>query len=466
MSQERLFHDEEQIQAVHGNIYPEDIRNPAFSHGVIRFGKFDEDVKILRFSPLGCEFRVGDCTAYKEVQHLEITMSGHSNMVSLEAYIVYISEELNVVGVRWSTKKTKPKDEQSERKKRFDTNDRFLPTAVFTNPLKFDEMILCRIVNVSESGAMIETSIRNKFLATGMSNINVRLVFPIVGEIETKMTIAWVKVVENEGDAVLVFGAEFKVNRAFKSVVGEYVMQFCGDSTLNEIRQAGLIVANSKNTLFRYVLTRNDYDEVIKLRAHAYDRYKEDIDISELSDVYDSRSRILMANMQNKLAGTLRITFHESIEELEQAQYTKISKGFVPEVHDLVEMTRLAIGRDFTGTDLMLQMLREVMKVMIGLNRTYLIGSAPESLLRIYKKVGAEASEFTYSPASCPSLKLYVIKINMKDVLLGKIGNNKIWKKYCADLIPYAVDQGYITIDTQDKVVINIKKAIGAISGF
>lgn len=108
------------------------------------------------------------------------------------------------------------------------------------------------------------------------------------------------KVVESDGNAVLTFGASFKVNRTFKGIVGEYVMQFCSESTLKEIRNAGLIVASTKNTMFRYVLTRKDYDEVIQLRAASCDRYKEDADISELSDIYDSRSRILMASMKEK----------------------------------------------------------------------------------------------------------------------------------------------------------------------
>lgn len=315
-----------------------------------------------------------------------------------------------LIGLRWCENDREQIPQQSRRNtKRWICSTSFLPTAVAPNPVLFNDLLLFRVADVSKNGARLLTSMRNKFIIPNM-HFDAVFTFPMIGSGHGRFRVKWTDLVSHNGKQELSIGVEFNnPSKELGKLMGEYILQFGDQATVKEIRDSGLNVRSTGRAVdISYVRTEQDYRDVLELRRICYDVYKLDGEIPELSDIFDSRSRIIVVRHRGVCVASTRIIYHDMNDTLEQEQYGKLPED-MPRNDELVEVTRICTHPDYRASDLVYEMAKYVYVAMIQAKRRYLIGSSPENLLPMYLKMGGKTLGITYSPKSCPDLKLDVM---------------------------------------------------------
>ena len=181
----------------------------------------------------------------------------------------YDSQHGKIFGVRWIPAKieNKAKNTDSRSTKRWICSEAFLPSAVVTNPHKFHDIILFKVMDISAKGFQLRTSLRNKFLIPGMT-FSGTFSFPLIGKSEIKFCIKNTKLDSIDGKEILRLGVELvEPNKSVLSMIAQYAVQFSDVESIEDLEKEGLKVKGvSRKYEIGYCKTDFDFNEVLKLR--------------------------------------------------------------------------------------------------------------------------------------------------------------------------------------------------------
>lgn len=454
--------DEGGSEAVHGAYWPLSLRQDSgvlASLGIDLNGKHQSfEANVWRISPLGAEFEQTRDMPPLEVGHIiEIKLTFRNQLCHFHGIVVCRMLDnatgRALIGMRWCEDTRENTPRQTRRNlRRWICSTSFLPTAVAPNPILFNDLLLFRVADMSKNGARLVTSMRNKFIVPNMW-LDGTFTFPMIGSGSGRFQVKWTDLVSTDGKQELTLGVEFSdLSKEMAKLMGEYVLQFGDNATIAEIRDSGLTVRNTSKAIdVSYARTKKDYEEVLELRRLAYEVYKTDGEIAELSDIYDSRARLVMVRLRGRCVASCRIIFHDVNDQLEQEQYGKMPAD-MPRNDELVEVTRICTHPDYRASDLTYEMLRQVYVAMIQAKRRYMVGSSPDHLLPFYEKMAGKKLGITYSPKSCPELRLHVIMGDLYNGLKGIGVNPILWGIIGEDLLKLAVEKDFVRIDSLTKI--------------
>jgi len=419
---------------VHGDFEPLSIRKGEPIQAEVEYSKRKTTVDLWSISPVGAEF-AWDQEPLSIGQRLNLKLRFNRKNLDFKAIEISHFEEKHgrkTYGLKWSTAAEPTQDHGPNH--RWATAPDFSPTVICPNPLLFDESLLFKVVNISADRALLHTSMRNKVLIPGIE-LEGTWSFPLIGAAPGSFIVRKVYVVSEGGIKKLALEVQFtKRFRELNTLAGEYILQFGQAHSVAEIRNTGLNLKNAKNAILNdSVKTEKDYQEVIELRKRAYLRYSSG-DSPELSDHFDANSRILTARHQGKIVGTLRLIFHKPGDVLEVGEHLKVPENF-PAHEELIEASRLAVDPDYQLSSVVLDLQRQMFVVMVQTGRRFMVGATPDHLSENYKRIGAEViKEIHYSPKSCPNLKLYLMVLDLYDILanperVGPVMWNRMYDK-------------------------------------
>ena len=174
------------------------------------------------------------------------------------------------------------------------------------------------------------------------------------------------------------------------------------DLSPEEIREAEFKVHEISNTFrFRYLKTKEEYEEVLNLRLQAYlqaGKLKEDVTRDQLIAPLDKISRILVAYHGKKMVASVALSFPDSEHEQLDTERA-LSGGYppgMPKKTDLIEVARLCTHPNYRRGDLLLRMFEQMYKVFAFSDRNYILTSTDNKLWNIYKKLGFRKTGHTY----------------------------------------------------------------------
>ena len=454
------------IETVHDLFFPINLREGDPIAAAIHYKSETYKVDLWALSPMGAEF-VWPHESLKIGEKLDITIYLNKRHIEFKGISICNFEEKQgrkIFGVRWLAESNRKNVEQ-ERPKRWIASDYYAPTVVCSNPILFDDMLLFRVVNISADGALLHTSMRNKVIIPGIILDGVWS-FPMTGSASGEFKVQWTKTVSVSGVQKLAIGVKFsKRFRDLNMLSGEYVLQFGDAESIAEIRKSSLSLKNVKNAIIvDFAKTEEDYQAVIALRRVAYQHYSKD-EIPEMTDKFDTQSRILTARHHGKIVGTLRMIFQKNGDTLEIGEYLKLPDDF-PENHELVEVSRLAVDPDYQLSSIVLDLQRQCYLIMLQTKRRFLVGAAPEHLCEAYKRMGVKVNkEIYYSPKSCPDLKLYLIVMDLYDVLANPENVGPVmWNKMYDKLLDYAETHEIIEMNALKKMNVGFYRMLKVFS--
>ena len=476
MSSARKFIQESEfLDSLHGPFFPADVRQGqnVSAKLSVENEQFSHDLNVWRLSPLGVELLNDKDVEIHRGQKVSVTLNLGDQSSQFNGLIVDSIQNISgreILGIRLVVDPI-PFSGGAERRKRkrWSTSNQFLPTGMAPNPAKYNDFIFFKIKDVSANGMQIITSLRNKFIVPGMK-FESSISFPMISQVRANFTIKNIRISDESGGEHLSLGVEFSEKTTdLLDTIGQYLSQFSDVSKLSELHKDGLSPTTMTGSLnFSYVKTEDDYKEVLKLRYIAYKaegKVSKNSTIEDMGDVYDTRSRIVIGKIGDKVVTTGRMTFCDFDQPLEHEEYIEWD-ATLPRREDSVEIMRVCTHPDFRGSDILVQMFRFMATASAQSKRKWIVLCSTEKYLNMYKKMGGQITghDFELTKLNNSPHKLLVGPI--QDSLLGKGLNPLFWNYIYGDLIQYLEDSKTLDFKPIDRLRIAIYRTLKPLSMF
>jgi len=430
-----------------------------------------ESVKVWRLSPLGIELV---CTPDRGVLRkseridLELSIGGQlSHFEGLVVDVVKENDNISLAGVRFSTPSATLEEANDKRRsQRWLCSEEFYPTCVAPTPGRFNEYVYFQIRDVSREGFQLVCSLRNKYLVPGMK-LNLTASFPMAGDVSVPVTLSRIGLRSEREKDYLVVGAEFQeLSKSAKSIIGQYLLQFSNVETLAELKDAGFIPASvARSTDFYFLKTEAEYEEVLKLRRLAHragGTLDEDTDFQEMSDQYDSKSRIIVAKHKGQIIGSARIHYCDPDDLLEHEQYIAWPSAY-PRRDSILEITRVCTHPSFRSNDLLASMLIFLGMTCFQAQRPWVLVSSTDALLPFYSKIGLQRSGLSYQHPVYRGNQ-NILLTNAFDILVGRGVNPLYWNAIWKPVFDFQFESGAIRPTALDKARVRIYRILSPVA--
>ncbi len=384
---------------------------------------------------------------------VDITTSSNFQEISLRTIAQPVSRVANL---------------ERRRQIRWLCSDDFHPTGVASNPAKFNDFVLFRVLDISRSGMRLITSLRNNFIVRGM-RLDIIVSFPMVSQITVRVTVqnvSFTSLNEKEYLSVGVVLEGLTANQS--SVIGQYMAQFGDIDSLREFRESGFAQVDISGAMeYGVVRTEEDYREVLNLRHLAYiadGKISPDASVNEVADIHDSRARILICRFRGKTIATARLTFHEHGDITEHEEFVAWPNDF-PRRDESVEVTRACTHPEFRRTGVFFALLRHVVVTATQAGRIWVVTSSTEDLVPLYRFVGLANVGITYNHPDLNNLKHVVLVGSIHEALSGRSVGPIAWNQVWRDALPYMSYPSAVAQDTLSRVRIALYRLVGPLLG-
>jgi predicted GNAT family N-acyltransferase len=438
---------------IHRSIVPQDVRptdrilaRVRRRDGVSTF----ESARVWRLSPLGVEilFPESECLPKGVSVDLELVVAGQRSM--FEGLVVDVLHGVGkdfIAGIRLARKTPAgPAGGNRRTGERWLCSDEFLPTCVAPTPGRFDDFIYFQIRDISAEGLQLTCSLRNKFLIPGM-RLGLTAVFPMAQMAQIEVEIVRVGITSLGGRDRLVLGTRFCGLTEFaRAVLGQYVLQFSNVDSLDELRTASLVPRKvSLGVDFYNLKSEADYKDMLELRylAHARDgNLKVGAHASDLADINDARSRIVIGKYKGRVVATARVRFNELDEPMEHEAYVAWPKH-LPRRDQIIEVSRVATHPNFRRNDLLAALFRYTYMSVVQRDRPWVIMSCLDHMIPFYSKLGFSNTGIRHTePHWRDDRVLNIMIANVFDLILGRGVSPAYWNLVWKDLAKHYRSNG------------------------
>lgn len=300
------------------------------------------------------------------------------------------------------------------------------------DPVRINQVLYFRIVDISENGCKLKTSKSNRHLLPGLKLKNFDFLIPGLGNYKIDLTLTHSHV----DDQNLYFGASWVQNRKhFHEEIKRYLLMNLPKALRKSYKSDGiqsLKIRKLKNLRVSRVTSNKDLEEILRVRLLAYQaaqKTKDGTSWEDMKDHYDENSIIYSAHFGQQLIGTMRLCFSSENSSLPFEEYLNFDQHLpFAKKSEVAEISRLAIDPDFQGTDVVLEMFKFLLVETGAKKIRYQVCLATEALSHSYKIIGAQqiSSSFPHPVNKKENLSLYLF--DPERVISGKM-NSLGWFK-------------------------------------
>ena len=461
---------------LHGTYYPTDVYPGEAISATIRAiddnGPIVESARIWRISPLGLELVVESDTSRLSVGcRVDVDLRIGTSSTSLAGLaIVKVTNELgnNILGIRLIDRSPEPFDGTDRRSKpRWICGEQFIPVCVAANPARFSDFVYLRVKEISANGMRLVTSLRNKFLVKGMK-LDCVASFPFISQLPLKMSIENVRLTTESGKDFLSIGVSLgELSRQERQVIGQYLIQFGEGVSLNDLRQQDLAPRSIGSSVeFSFVRTIEDYQQVLELRLVAYrtaQKIPAHFSTSNMADIYDTRSRIVIGKHKGKVVASAGLVFneyHDRMEIEENVQWPTL----LPRRDEMVEVIRNCTHPSYRGSDLLMAMFQFIAITVTQSKRRYVVIGCTPDLVGLYSRIGLERQDIEYRHSKLEDSPHTVMLGDIPKAMSGATVNPLFWNAVWAPITQYMLDTQILELTPADRARMNVYRLFAPIS--
>jgi hypothetical protein len=470
-------------EEIHGDITPGQFYDDTTVSAEITFQSKPDTVIRLhpwRISPFGMEFVI-DKNAYPFVAHFSggdrlnaklYIGKQESNFFGLTVVATKIDGDRLAFGVRWFDDTPAPKEakvatEERRKSRRWLCGDEFLPIGICQSPIRFNDFIHFKILDLSTSGLMLVTSLRNRYLVPGLT-LDTQITFPMFAQVRAQIEIKNTRVIDRNGKSHLGIGAELKnPSKMVLNAIGQYIFQFGPPNSIAELKKHGLNVPKaSQGVEYSYARSIEEYQNVLELRRTAYLRAQKiaaDVKPENLSDALDAKSRIIVAKYRQEVVASTRLVFHGPEDSYEVEKHTALPANF-PSKYDSVEASRLCIHPDFQKGDIFLGLFKQLGITAAQARKRYIVSFASDEMLPFYMKAGATKTSTNFKHSGLNGLRHHVIVWDIAQAISGSGVNPFVWDFIYSDLKEYLESTGIVEFTPMMNLRANLYKSLRPIA--
>lgn len=474
MSSPRKF-NETSVSSIHGGIVPAEVRDgdPVFARLISLAGEpaFNREFRVWRMSPLGVELLVEDTTTIPKgtAVDLELKVGNQKSILcGLVVDDVITENKIHLLHMRLISKHANRTDDIERRNSdRWMCSDQFFPTAVASNPARFNDFVYFKIRDLSNGGMKLHTSLRNKFVMPGMT-FDCIVNFPMVTQIKMKITVKNLRIEMDGTKEVLALGVTYNTtDRDVQNAVGQYLMQFGSVDSLNELINSGVYVSNvSEAVQFSYVRSKEDYDRVLALRFLAYKdagKLKDGATEKDMADEFDARARIVIGTYKGEVVCSARLIFSQLDEKMEQEKFVHWPTT-LPRRDEMVEIMRACTRPDFRGSDLLISMFKFVAIAVAQSKRKWVVICATKNMAPLYRRMGFHDVGLSYEHQGLNGLHHDILVGNVPDAMMGKSVGPIEWNFIWSDVSNYLQQYDLIELDPATNLRLGVYRLLSPIA--
>ncbi len=468
----RELHDPA-LQAVHGPIFPEDIRPVDRVLARLRVRGAAEELKaarVWRLSPLGVELIVDPTQSYDNTTPIDLELVIAGQRSTFEGLVVDTVAQMSgqrILGIRLVRRTASNLPGHNRRSgDRWLCADDFLPTCIAPTPGRIDDFVYFKIRDFSAAGLQLSCSLRNKFLAPGM-HLNLTAVFPMAQTAQFGIEIQRVSIGSFEGKDRLTVGASFrKLTPVAKAIIGQYLIQFSNVETLDDLRKADFSPGRvSPGIDFYNVRSESDYLSVLRLRYMAHEKdgnLNEGVSPNQLADLYDAESRLIVGKYRGVVVATARVRFPSTGEKQEAAEGYLWTKA-LPRKDQVVEVSRVATHPSFRRNDLLAALFRYCYLATVQNDRPWVVMSCLDHMVSFYSRLGFSPTGIRYTEPHWRADRILNLMIaNVNDIVLGKGVSPLYWNSVWRSLADHYIANNLISVTGIDRARLVLLKMIGS----
>ena len=436
------------FKEIHDIVFPADIRQTDLVTARVRKHSTDDDFQTMRvwkMSPLGIELLPGEPTQFSAGDELDLSLIVGKQTTYFEGLIVALAplnNDRRILGIRLAKKQEERTSTKSSRRRgsRWICSSQFDPVCMAANPLQFNDFLYFKIRDISKTGLRVVTSLRNKFIVPGME-LETQVSFPMTSQVSMTLKVARISLTAEHGKDFLEVGLEFMdISSHQRQVIGQYLVQFSDAESLRAIRQEDFFPTSlTKGVDYQYIKTAQEFKEVLELRHLANRSNKKvagDTDSTDMADIYDTRSRIIVGRYRGRIVGTARMAFNELGDKMEHEEFVELPLDF-PRSEQILECARAATHPDFRGSDLWNTLIQHVAIAAIQANRPWVLLSTTAELCEMYLRIGFTDTKLRYHHPLYPEQEQFVLYVNVAEVVVGRGIGPIYWNVIYKDVAQY-----------------------------
>ncbi|APJ03167.1 hypothetical protein [Silvanigrella aquatica] len=331
------------------------------------------------------------------------------------------------------------KSESLPNLKSYEIPEIFTPHCWCDDPFFFQEKIIFKIQKINAKGMTLFTSARNKTLLPNLQ-LQLKVSIPTCDEFLINITVTSVNFNKsNDKDKYSVDVKFENPNSRFLQVMVEYILFSGVEVTPKELRNDNLPVDIIENSLtYFYAKDPPELEKVMILRQNSL--FDEGIhNIDNVKDKYDDYSRQLVCKVGRKSIACIRIIFNNKDKNKSEIN------SFIDEIPEwiwnkkFVEISKFAWDKEFRESDVFINMIRQIVRIVIESGHTHIFTSAPPLLKDLYLKVGFLPIKLNWkSNFVSQKDKESTLLLDAKGILTGEVVIEKfIWNKIYSRVAKY-----------------------------
>lgn len=289
----------------------------------------------------------------------------------------------------------------------------------------------------------------------------------MVGDLSLPVRVARIGIDSHQGKDRLIVGTEFiGLSQTAKNTIGQYLLQFSSADSLEGLRDAGFFPTSiSKGTDYYFLKSESDYEAVLNLRLMAHQAGKtvdEDLAPSDMGDMFDTNSRIIVGKYKGEIIASARVHFNVLEEGMEHETYVDWPSE-LPRRDQIFELTRVCTHPKFRSNDLLASLLRFIAATCLQPQRPWVLVSSTDQLVPFYKKIGLEDTGIRYQH---PVFKgnQNVLLSNAYEILLGRTVDPLYWNALWKEVYQYLVESGVLVPEPMDRARIRAYRLLSPLT--
>jgi hypothetical protein len=176
---------------------------------------------------------------------------------------------------------------------------------------------------------------------------------------------------------------------------------------------------------------------------------------SELSDVFDTRSRIAIAVYKGEVVASMRLIFNEMSDPMEHDQYLRLPSN-IPRKDQICEITRVCTHPSYRGSDLLINLFRFVGLAVVQSGRQFILGCATKDLLPLYTKLGFKSTNLVFKHEQLNNIEHTIFIGDVIEGITGKGVNPLIWNLVWEPLATELLSKKMISDDSSIRFRIGV----------
>ena len=416
---------------------------------------FKEPLKVRHLTPLGLELTSPSILPIPLTSQVLVLLDVEGIEREYEGVLVgQMQDQVGnyLLGIRFSKRK-RPEFTGQERRahSRWMCPERYSPTCVVANPMKFNEFLYFGIRNISVNGLQLFTNDRNRFIVEGM-RFDGLINLPMISQLKVSMIVRNAYMMTERSKRLLIVGVELVgLKNRHKDALGHYLLQFGEIETVKDLQESGFFLKKNERLNWAFVRSIESYYQVIAFRkqfgkSSVHHNVGSSTSCSNsFTMMEDTRSRILICQLDSKMLATARINLNDSETPFEFERNIMITEE-MPRRDEIIEIVDAIYDPSLNRQMLLCSMIKFIACVAAHSRRRWIAISTLDSDHPIYESLGfspLHAARRLYSVDEqgnpCPrtmmaDLHSIAIGINVDAFVWNHVYKESFTYFYCEDL--------------------------------